>query len=1061
MNKLISIVLRWMKKDRKRTLLSFLSIMLAMYMMTFLGIYFSAGVSMMRSLESYENGSYHACVTCRDLSQAKDVVSNVSVEKGAVSTAVMMPFERRFIEEYKDKNKGGDENYLPVIEINGKPAGELDASKDVGLISGELDELERNGRSPILTGRVPQKDGEVVISAKLANKLGVNVGDTLTVRTGARKAKVEYMLYEPISSEELDRIGIELRDKQYGDEASWHEMPPVEERMKAYNGGKEPELVTDTTGEGLNTFYSSFLTAPDNGMVNFRIYCELYSTLAAAANPEGDMTFYSWTDETHEDTVGCIGLRLTPTDEIADVKELSFTVVGTESTGCWHELNFYAFDKDISPFADSEDCQAYIRIKEGLDIDTEIRRLQDTADIHDDTSTGRSFINLNTELIFLEGRGFEYANDVLMLFVVMLIILAVFIFFARLIVNNAFELSSAYRAEQYGALKTIGASNRQIFMMVMIECFIYILTALPISVLLAVISGKAVMSHITDLKIFDLKYGSGVSDTFFQLKIIPTLLIVIVAVSVFSVVMSAYACAIRIRKLAPIDSLSKGRGKAFKPRKHKPLSVKHLRFPLRYALRSNGKNATGLGLMLLSTFISGVLVISVVTLVRTFDFEVKQFEEESNSDDFYISQLGNYAVPGQDNGNPARDLIAVDNSGYFQRIFSQSAAAYHSAQSSDVYDYDAETTVSSSDKSNINDSFVDQISEEFAEVNEATGKPRFFLVLRPIVRSEYEKLRADITYDELVASKGVLISGTESSHTVSDGPSGREEAVNILNAAYLKEISYDDVRFVPSEEGGENSVCAMTDSVRIFKQLPKELTLPKDSADPDSETFTLSVAGIYTTDMMSLANISGTLTAAIPAETLADLIDSDKSKKLVEDLYPWGLEMSLQSKDGMHDEAAEWLMSRYPDDGCVHDYTINTRTNEKLSQALRFAGYSMAVMIFAVALINIVSSSAATILNRRRELSVLRSCGMPLRDVFKALTYEALFCALISAAFSSVAAYVLCSFLTAGKNIVIKYSFLSAIAVFLFILASILIPYLLPLRSMRDSAIAEEIRSKE
>ena len=80
----------------------------------------------------------------------------------------------------------------------------------------------------------------------------------------------------------------------------------------------------------------------------------------------------------------------------------------------------------------------------------------------------------------------------------------------------------------------------------------------------------------------------------------------------------------------------------------------------------------------------------------------------------------------------------------------------------------------------------------------------------------------------------------------------------------------------------------------------------------------------------------------------------------------------------------------------------DTTGDEIPAEALKFAGLSLAGVIFAAALINLVSTSAAGIVNRRRELSMLRACGMPLKQLLLSLVTESAFYSLLTSAVSAV-----------------------------------------------------------
>lgn len=74
-------------------------------------------------------------------------------------------------------------------------------------------------------------------------------------------------------------------------------------------------------------------------------------------------------------------------------------------------------------------------------------------------------------------------------------------------------------------------------------CLLYLISALPIALMLAFATGRLIISKITDLKIFDALYESEVSERFFRLEISAPIMILIITITVFSVLLSAYAAA--------------------------------------------------------------------------------------------------------------------------------------------------------------------------------------------------------------------------------------------------------------------------------------------------------------------------------------------------------------------------------------------------------------------------------------------------------------------------------------------------------------------------------------
>ncbi|MBR6044736.1 MAG: FtsX-like permease family protein [Ruminococcus sp.] len=1018
MTKLFTIVIRWMKKDRKRTLLSFLSIVMAMYLLTFLGIYFSSAVSMMRSLTGFEDGTYHAEFICRSADQAKLVTKNASVSEGALYVespdGSVSLLDSCFYDKYCDKNKGGDNDFVPLIKLNGTSYDTLDlkyvsSRMDMCLAAGNLSELSEDGIKEI-NGRFPENSNEILLGWFAASELGLKIGDTLEIEVGARKARAEYATLE-MPLEDPD----EMITKEETDEYGYSSETDTALGFAGRELGEKLEKVPDTeykpdeTGEAMNAFYNSFR---DNRN-------DLSRKLYNAAN--GKLSYTCCYDEENKKAV-CTAIRLTPLDETVDVQKLSYTVVGIDRNGICPPLCFYVDDPFAKPFFEFDDhgqpymespyrYTAWVRIKDGLDIDTEVAQIRNSADIPKD-DLKRSYVIMNNDLIFYEGRGFEYAtggsSGVVIMFLVMVLVAAVFVFFARLIINNAFELSSAYRAEQYGALKTIGASNRQIFAMVLTECIFYLIAALPISVGLAVLTGKAVISGIRDIRIFDLQYGAGISDRFFTLEIIPAILIASVIVAAFSVLFSGYACAIRIRKLSPIDASKAQNSKKVKAKKRKPLQVGKLGFPFIYAIRSARKSFMHVSITILAAIISGTIVITIFSLLK--GIESGALIEEKYMEDFWVG------IENTNAGKPFdiyKEYKRLENSGLFENIrFSSSGITVTDSEHTDLTDEQL---------SFLNDEYIGMFKKYRYDDTEGL-KINIF----PITRESFKDIGADLSYDEFLAADGVLVS----------------------NSAY----AYND----------EGSATAA-----VIKEGATELALPPSPESESGSWSKVKIAGLFVPESgSSYVCYPQSIYAYVPFERFYDLAKGLVDDGANVDLSNMYTDFQLNAVSGKEEEAKAFLESFVQDPELyanIQDNVTHNLTLDRIGEALRLAGVWLSIIIFAVAMINIISTSSANIVNRRRELSMLRSCGMPMRDIFKSLTFEALLCTLIASIISGVAAYFATKLI--GTEFMglpeTKMSFWSFGGTFLLMLAVMLLPYLLPLRSMAASPIASEIRSKE
>ena len=989
MTRLFLITVRWMKKDRKRTLLSFISVLLAVYMMAVLGIYFSSAVCVMRSQEKYETGDYHVMFYCDDIKQAEKIASNAAVESSTCEFTGTYSFLNDYLNSYADKSIGAV-GYVPAFSINVKPL------SNVAELSPYFVESHGNDNEQNLTdGRYPQKDGEIVISKWLAEQYGLSVGSEVVLEFSVRKGNIVYAQYT--IEEGTDDNGLYYNKKIY---------LTIDE-----NGN--PAAVPDTDGKFLGVLNNRLKGLRSEkiwrGTLEYNdVYMAFYHLFRAASNEplleyaKDNNTFSEYYYKENNEYRYIEG-KLEGESEVVKSTEYRAKIVGLSNL---YQAYFSVKDKAAQELFGIDEGFSYVRIKEGYDVDDETEQIKETV--------GLKGAEQNDMLLFYEGRSLYNPNlsDPTIILGVFAVILAVFVFFARLIINNAFELSSAYRLSQYSSLKTVGVSNGQMFVMVMGECLLYLIAALPIAVGLALATGKLIILKITDLKIFDALYGSGVSDKFFKLEISPTIMTLVIAVTVFSVLLSAYAVAIRMIKMPAVQTRAADGTKLPRAVKRKWWTKKHFGFSAGLAVRSAFRKKMRFFITMLAAVVSATLVITIAALIYAVD---KSDKNIYNPDvpDFEVHITSDFT----DESNISKDFKKIRESGLFRMIMTPT-------RSFSCWDKD-----NSWDRSFISD-----------ELN----KDGFEIKFTAVTRESYKQINSDISYDELVQKGGVL-----------------------LCSKIYKPDDYSE-KWVESGD--------------TMKSVPDRITVQitsgnRESGDTKSRDFTFDVSGTYTVkpnDQQYEFISDHSLTAIVPIDNFYELfnwvvfIDEDLTaadyNNFTTDCPMDRLSVGLVVKDGRQDEAEKFLQESFGSRAEITSNVAQKQTLERTAKALRIAGLSLAAIVFAVAMMNIASTCAAEMVNRRRELSMLRACGMSLRQVFKTLRIEVLFYSCVSTAISTLIG-------TAAASVIFKLidenakpaglPFTAVIAVFGLMAAVMMCAYLLPLRNMSHSQIAQDIRMKE
>ena len=322
-------------------------------------------------------------------------------------------------------------------------------------------------------------------------------------------------------------------------------------------------------------------------------------------------------------------------------------------------------------------------------------------------------------------------------------------------------------------------------------------------------------------------------------------------------------------------------------------------------------------------------------------------------------------------------------------------------------------------------------------------------------------IRTDISYDDLAASGKALICNTASRWLY------REEDKPVQDLPVIK--SYKD------RDGNVMEILDMdifnTDEIGTLDFTGKYPM--KDGSDAQTLTESVDFAGTYTTDYPDLTASDGYLTAVMPLDSTGvgfqTAIEKGADPRLTR-LYDIGF--TLDVKEDMKAQASSYINDIFSGSNDIENF-ISQDTYEKNGiRALKIAGFGFGAALSVVVLMNIFSTMSANMINRRRDLSMMRSCGMSMRQVLRSLIIESSFYAGITAAVSSV-----CGWLISGMIILmfvrsqpvhefsqlIKWSsfpWLGALALYAVIMTVMAAAYLPALLTMKQSTIADDIRTQ-
>ena len=178
-------------------------------------------------------------------------------------------------------------------------------------------------------------------------------------------------------------------------------------------------------------------------------------------------------------------------------------------------------------------------------------------------------MTVNKELIDYEGGARQELMGVLtkLAAIIIFIILLTSVF----VIRNSFQISVSEKVRQYGILRSVGATSKQIEKSVLYEGFLLGAAGIPAGVLLGVFAVRVLM-WITDVLL-----GGELLSTGFVFSVSPVALIVSVAVSAVTIFLSCLLPAKRAGRMSAIEAIRGNREtKEFKKIKCSPKLIKRL-----------------------------------------------------------------------------------------------------------------------------------------------------------------------------------------------------------------------------------------------------------------------------------------------------------------------------------------------------------------------------------------------------------------------------------------------------------------------------------------------------
>lgn len=309
---------------------------------------------------------------------------------------------------------------------------------------------------------------------------------------------------------------------------------------------------------------------------------------------------------------------------------------------------------------------------------------------------------MNQQYLNMVNKGAEAKSYNAIFYMLVYLIVFFIMFCVRMVIDNSFEIASHERIRQYGVLRAVGASKKQVLMLLVHEALQLSLFGVPAGLLLGTGLSYLIFRGISSESILSLFSSEYDLTEMAEFTVTAPILISSAVIGVFWVLISAIGTGIRVNKFSPVEAMNAA-SKRIKLRKPER-KAKEGRAGVEWliAFRSVRRSNKRFIITLLSMAVS-------IVIYAGFSYAVKVVEDHyadiySESKVPYDYELNLYDMESEDTPQHVEEMNA---SGYFENVQFDSFMAF---------------MVQSDDNNNRNETISGYFSVNIHPINETTYK---------------------------------------------------------------------------------------------------------------------------------------------------------------------------------------------------------------------------------------------------------------------------------------------------------------------------------------------------
>ena len=500
MNVLKKLTLKDLKLNIKRTVATIVGIMLSTALVTSVVTMYTSGLSSFEQNQRNTKGNFHLALYNVSNEQINEIKNNREIEQ--------IYFDEQLGYAKLDGIKNADKPYVCIKAMN--------------------KESMQNLTVHITEGRLPENENEIVIPTHLKTngRVDLKVGESITLNVGAR-------VYNDLVLDQNDPL---QQSDIYNDLQSEDEKAR-ENAQKALSEAKEneeAEKLLESPEKIINTEEKTYKIV---GIIERpSVYVEPFTAPG--------YTFITYTN-----------LNLNGILEKSKNGSNSNQPSNESNTSSKYKINLYAH------FNEKHISKIYKNIAGVLNVSPELyeksnkeneKLTQEEQEKLSDELSQSEFkeINLNEGLINSLVNPLKKASNYKMIIYVAIIICIVIMLASIYCIKNSFDISITEKTKQYGILRSVGATKKQIRKNVFYEATILGIFGIPLGIIFGILATFIL------LKVSNY-YIESFTDQSIDLKLATSFAGIIISaiLGIITVYFSAFRSAKKATKVSPIDSI--------------------------------------------------------------------------------------------------------------------------------------------------------------------------------------------------------------------------------------------------------------------------------------------------------------------------------------------------------------------------------------------------------------------------------------------------------------------------------------------------------------------------